>query len=556
MTAPAPLVTKLRPIVQVTPTSHGLHARGWSSTVTISGGPALARLWELVEARLADGISGEEWCPVTAPAPVRAAVDRIREQLAAHDMLVDVPVGWDDPAAWDGAPSAATASWLESVADDPAATWARLRAARIAVQGGGPVAWAALRALEQLGLTVSDGAAEGDAGHGTDRVVVVGGGRLVVGGADDAVGVVLPALAEQVGPPVYAAVAARVGMGQVVAAPTALHSLVGSAAAHRLVCAVGGLPDPGQARGGRPRGDGGWAAATVLVARMDPLRAAYHPWLGTSPSVAAPVTWVQDASVRLAALTDPELGAGADHDRDCTPQVPAALQALRSGAHVATAVAPTSELARVTAGCALVEQLAADRLGRRIVAGSSPVDAAGRALREAWLELPTGHPVPEAAWSVHPAARRWWKALTLHFAAEPRIEVDELAEGVFRAVASARTPGWAHAVEATAGDAAAMAALALVGQLQQAEADPERRPSRPVAAPTGASPSGVDPAAPQADWDDDAWSWPSRLASVETALQQRLVTRADGRQLLVRAVTDRRVADLAVTHTLVEVIHP
>lgn len=560
MSAQPELVTKLRPIVQVTPTQHGLFARGWSQSLTLTGGTGLRRVWDALELRLVEGISDDHWCPQTAPGPVREAVERIRAELQAHDMLVRVPKDWAVDATGSQPPTTATRAWLESVADHPWEAWARLADHPFAVYGSGPVAWAAERALRQLDVAVEARPAPRALGRligvDGDPVAVAAGERLVWASADDSVGLVLPVVDGLTVGGSFAQLRERVGMSRRVSAPTALHSLVGAAAVHRLVCAVAGLNDPGQSRGARGQADAGWAAATVLVARMDPLRAAYHPWLAVPPCVERPVVWLQDASVRLGALTDPELGPAQDHDRDLIQQVPAAIHALRHGAQVVAGVAPTGELARVTAGTALVEDIAGERLERPIVAGADDVDAAGRALRRAWDDLPAAGQLPEETWAAHPAARRWWKALALHFAASPQLRVELLTDGVYRASASA--PGFESvtAVEATAGDAAAMAALGLVGRIQWdhgAPRDGEHQiPATQVAIPTGASPSGREPGGP-VGWDDDAWSWPSGLRVSETDFQHRLRQLPDGRSLELRAVLDPRVSDLSASHTLVEV---
>ena len=570
MSAQPGTLTRLRPVVQVTPIPGGLHARGWSSSFTIRGGQGLHRVWEVLERRLADGLPEGAWYPASAPADVRSAVDRIQEALSAHDMLVRVPLAWDEPAR--SRPSAPTRGWLESVADDPARAWAALQSVTFAVHGQGPVAWAAVRALTEIGLEVDPQPSPRALGRLTemngDPVAITCGDLLGWVAADDTVGVVLPVARDLTAAGAFEQLRDRVGMGRRVQPPSALHSLVGAAAAHRMICAVAGLPDPGQTRGAR-RGAGEqlrWTPATVLVARMDPLRAAYHPWLGVPAASAAPARSLEEAAARLAALTDVELGLAEDHDRDDAVQIPAAVLALRAGTVVSPAVGPTAEWARVVAGTGLVAQLAGSRLGRPVIAGANIADARGRALRQVWAQLPPGQPANPQVWADHAAARRWWKALTLHFAADAALAVDRLADGVCRAVASVPGEPPSVAVEATPGDAAAMAALGLVGRLQWADRNPARGGDHVAAGGTeqgqitqevlcgcGSTPPGVDPQAPRPGWDDDAWSWPSGVGAREADLQDALTQLPDGRVVTVHPVADPAVADLLATHVLVEV---
>ena len=415
-----PVLVRLRPVVHATPTADGLHLRGWSSSCTITGGAGLWKVWQRLAPQLVSGIpSAELGVPDgTAPA-VRAAVELILEQLREHDMLVSMPAEWDGP-------SAEVAEWLESAAPDPVDAWRRLHSARLTISGSEPLAEAATRAARAVGLTVAHGANDGELAVSADGFLV-----LADCGAD--VGYVLPIDDgfASFNTEITMHTAVRLGL---TGEPTeVLAALIGSAAVHRLVCALAGFPDPAAELAETPM---------ALVARSNPLRATYHPLL-TGPPPADP--WHA-----LDALTDPELGLVETPAFGTLPQIPAKLALSGDALGIGT----TADDARLNAALNALKSDGIDQL-----------HASGTALRRAARPL-IGHPVPEHEWTADPTARRWWKSLTERFAVPADLELQQLAPGVYKAEIRTGRELLAWAVEATPADAVSLAALAATGHAQ------------------------------------------------------------------------------------------
>ncbi len=416
-----PVLVRLRPVVHATPTADGLHLRGWSSSCTIKGGAGLWKVWQRLAPQLVSGIpSAELGVPDgTAPA-VRAAVELILEQLREHDMLVSMPAEWDGP-------SAEVAEWLESVAPDPVDAWTRLRSAVVTISGSEPLAGAATRAARAVGLTVAHGAGDGG------ELAVSADGFLVLAGCGADVGYVLP-IDEgfaSFNTEITMHIAARLGLtGE---STEVLAALIGSAAVHRLVCALAGFPDPAAELAETPM---------ALVARSNPLRAGYHPLL-TGPLPADP--WHA-----LDAITDPELGLVDTPAFGTLPQIPAKLALSGDALGIGT----TADDARLNAALNALESDGIDQLHAR-----------GTALRRAARPL-IGHPVPEHEWTADRAARKWWRSLTERFAIPAELELQQLAPGAYKAEIRTGHQLRAWAVEATPADAVALAALAATGLAQ------------------------------------------------------------------------------------------
>lgn len=536
-------VVRLRPVVFATPTGTGVHVRGWSSSFTVSGGTGVWKVWQLLARQLAGGLSPQSLArPVRRP-EVDRAVRLLLEQLREHDMLVEVPAGWgdrDDP----GLPPADLARWLESVAADPAAAWDRLRSTTVTVAGTGPVAAAATRTLTGTGLTVDT-----PGGTGPDTVVLAGDAAVAARCLAET-GYVTPVAAPGEVTAHSAAIATRLTRdtgGPAVAGPVppALAALVGAAAAHRIVCAVAGLPDPAEEAatlpGGEPAAPGPHYPA-ALVARLDPVRATYHPWL---PAARAPLPGgpadIDAVGLRLAALGDPVLGSVPAALPGDLPQLPAML-AL---AGPALGVAATADAARIDATLRYVENLlgltgvrpvddpATPALTPPSAAGSVAAAAVGVDARHATgvalrrLVHAVGHrldtvEVAEAEWATAPAARRWWKALTRRFGVPARVVAHRLPTGAVHAEIVTDDGPLAWAVEADAADAVALAALAATG-VAQARAAGVAVPTGPVSL-AGAAPTWL-PGDPQlAPWTDDTWYWPAGVIDHEERLQQALRT--------------------------------
>ncbi|MET9800424.1 hypothetical protein [Streptomyces sp. NPDC006368] len=502
-----PLPWRLRPGVAVTPLRDGLHLRGRRGGVTLEGSAALPRLWQLLEEPLRTGrLTGplRQAEPGTA---LRAAVDTLVGHLLAYDLLVAESTG---PAA----------DWLMATAEMPATVAAALAATRVEVVSGAPVgqppperprtagppggpgalAGATGRALSHGGVTVAyavDSALpEGliqlrttDGSPGRPWAVAAGvrGGMGFVTApgspeqaAADALALsarlaagALPATSTAPPPPA-AVPPPRPGTGvpEPVVLPAPFVPLLAAAAAHRLLCAAGGLPDPVD-EGEDHRLLPGLPA--VLVASSRPLRAEYHSWLGPDRldpdrrKAMEPARTLADALERVAALGAQHIGTVPTPTPGALRQLPVPLAAcdLRDGAAptpragttppsrpdtgrtprlgTVLAGAPRLDLARLEAFCRVAELRLADTHSTvRFTVGANPGHAWGRALRRAATGPrapgPAGVPLPDGSWSGHPQARHWWTTLTERLDARARMEVLRLSpdEEAYRAVVHTR----------------------------------------------------------------------------------------------------------------------
>ncbi|QQQ73383.1 hypothetical protein IOD16_18910 [Saccharothrix sp. 6-C] len=490
------VLVRLRPIAQVTPTATGLHARGWRSGFTVRGGRGLWAIWQRLAGPLADGVPPARLAaPDDAPPVVAKALELIIGQLREHDLLVEVPAAWaaapGDTGGPDPGPPPHVASWLESVAPVPLRAWRRMRSTPVAVVGGGAPAAAARRTLLATGL-------EPELRPGDGPLLLLAGGHAVAAGCAADVGfVVRPGPAADVLADA-AAVAARLG-GEPGPPPEVLAALVGSAAAHRLVCAVGGLPDPSTEAVNlwhdSPPPDP--PHQPVLVARLDPLRAEYHPWLSA-------VRPGEPDGTLVRVLGDPELGPVPAPGPGSLPQSPVALAASGDVVGFGT----TDRAARLDAVIRAARRLAPDGA----VLGADRRHADGLALRTAARRL-AGTPVAEDEWLTDPTARRWWKAVVLRFALPAAVEVTRLAERVVRARVHAGGHELSWAVEVSAADAVAFAAMAAAGRAQAGLSDTVvLSGAMPVHVP-----DGVDASRPDRDR-----HWPLGVRDAEEGLQDDL----------------------------------
>lgn len=536
-------LTKLRPVVQATALDEGVHVRGWNSAFTVRGGPALFKVWQHLELRLADGIPGPDLTPPGAPEHVVRAYAALEAELRSHDMLVEVPAAWS--AGGPRQPCDETASWLASVATNPSRAWERLSEATFTVFGWSPIAAATTRALRRLGLNVTHG--DGQDGLAMPYAAVSAAGMTLWMAGDDSTGFVGPPRPHDRWPTIgvpdrIEEVRARLGIGRPAASPTALHSLLGGNAAHRLLCAVGGLPDPGIERGARGVAPE-WRPSAVFVARMDPLRGDYQPWTDGTPAAGHECLDVIGAAHRVDALCNADLGPLAGVLAADIVQVPAALSVLRGHGGTFAAVGTTTELARLSAARAAAQA----QLGGSGYAGADAMEARGRALRAAWASVPGGPPVGDAAWAGHPAARRWWKALTLHFGVTPQLVVTALAPEVHRATLTLPDRPPTAAIEAEPGDAAAFAILHAVGVLQVSEAGTGAS-AADLTAPCGASPGDGEEEG-SVPWPADSWTWPTFLRRREPQLQRRLSVRPDGSAVRLESLPPHALGRFAATHS-------
>ncbi|MFJ9977444.1 hypothetical protein [Streptomyces cyaneofuscatus] len=559
----------LRPGVSVTVLPHGVHLRGWITSVTLEGGAGLPVLW----GRLAEALAGEGGAELAraavAGSPLRAALVTVIGQLHDHDLLVERPAGEKGDAA--GENGDAVGQWLGAVADRPeeaAAALIRSRVRVLAARPDGPLARAAARALDRAGVR----AATAEASDLPDGQVLLVAGpaepspfaaeqdaeeRSVVVGLRPGVGFVTPvgsvgqARADADG--LADRLRRREALGG--AEHPGLPALLASSAAQRLVCAVAGLRDP-SAEAGDARLIPGLPAA--LVAEREPLRGEYRTWAGPVLVDAdrvrprADVRALTEALARIPVLTDRLAGVLDEPDPGALPQLPAALVLSSVAGEVLVSGSARADLARLEAVCRAAELLlqkgesGLEGEGGPVV-GAGAVHARGRALRRAGAEAGTavqqrdtrsggtagpfgGAAVP---WSPepgrHPQALHWWSVLVRRLGVDADVAVSRLDAGgggaVFHAEVQVQgrtaTGGvLGAAVEASADDAVAFAALSAVVEVQAAADAPH---ARHLVTPSGAVASLARPEA-TAPWEDAGWTtaWLAESAAREPELQEGL----------------------------------
>ncbi|MEU3644804.1 hypothetical protein AB0E59_15595 [Lentzea sp. NPDC034063] len=566
------MLVRLRPVVTATPTADGLHLRGWASSCTLSGGTGLWKVWQRLAPQLDAGIPRAALeVPFDAAPAVRAAVSLILDQLWEHDMLVEMPEwGADAPApevaAWlESAAAEPVEAWrrlraatvvvsgrgplesaavqaaeavglavqLSEAASPPHASrstgshasqpHAELPADQPANQPAAellPHQPANQSAAERLtdqpasqpaaGRLTDQPASQPAAGRLTDqpasrpaagrlpvqpasRELILSAGDLTVqAGCGAEAGYVLPPTQgslTSLHTEVTMRTAARLGItGE---PPEILATLIGSAALHRLVCAIAGLPDPAaELATANPTTDGAATYPMALVAHANPLSATYHPLLqGPPPS---------DPWQALEALTDNELGPVDTPKFGPLPQVPANLATSGDTLGIGT----TADAARLNA--------ALNALKTDGVLGIDDTHARGAALRQA-ARYHRGEPADAHEWTSDPTAHRWWKALTARFGVQAVVRVERLAAGVHRAEISNGRQVLAWAVEATAADAVAFAALAATGYAQAGRTG--------TAHLNGAAPCKT---TDNPDWVTRQWHWPADVRDREERLQQAI----------------------------------
>ncbi len=553
---------RLRPHVHASPTSNGIHVRGWADAFTVDGAAGLWPLWQRLAPMLIAGVSAEDLDTLRQHAGVGDAVALLTEQLREYDMLIAVPAVWRTGA---GAPPAAVADWLESAASDPVLAWQRMRGASVTVTGASPLAAAVERALAAAGLSAQ---LRKEPSSASNAVLVSAGGTAVAAACDGSVGFVTAPTSP--GEVVRDAVRIgdRIGLaaarGRVEDRRTAERSegglggdrsvaaLVGGAAAHRLVCRVAGLPDPAIEAAGLAEHTSGkrpadWPA--VLVARAEPLNASYRPWLlGGAPGVPRRYATLDEALDALDALCDNELGVLSLPELGDLPQLPAALAACSTADDTAIGTGATTSAARLDAALRSAARRLAPGDPARIAVGIHREHADGVLLRRsvALLAVRRAGPVPDdATWMREPVARRWWKALTLRFGVEAAATVEELADGVFLArLRTAERLSWA--VEATPGDAVAFAALSATAAVQARLAGLPKDDGSPTMC--GAAPPAAVPY--EAPWLTDRWIWPQAHrdeARLQEALRRIVPSSQHPEALPSAEVESRDLADALAT---------
>ncbi|MFC9289045.1 hypothetical protein ACFT0E_20715, partial [Streptomyces sp. NPDC057052] len=325
-------------------------------------------------------------------------------------------------------------------------------------------------------------------------------------------------------------------------------ALLAGAAAGRLLAAVAGLPDPAAHEDASGTGRAGHPA--VLIARTEPPEATYHPWAAAPRAArrgpdAPPAPDLGEALRRVTALGDPRLGVLDAPLPGELPQLPASLASCRTPAGLLVAGAVRADLARLEAACRAAELALADALPAPVV-GASPDHAHGRALRRAAFGLEaastTSRTAPAAArarthgigddvWRTHPQAHHWWTVLTERMGRSAELSVRQLGSGEVHAAvirvrpassgAGAAPATVSRAVEATAADAVALAALDAVTRVMAAQHAPDR--ARHTALNGAAAPLAAAGAEP-AGWADEGWTdvWLAAIAAREPALRAAL----------------------------------
>ncbi|MFH9659636.1 hypothetical protein ACH4NF_17885 [Streptomyces sp. NPDC017248] len=516
----------------------------------------------------AEGATGDPVDP-----RVEAALATLTARLREHDLLVEYPDGAELPP-WPGASAAHPAQAVDAI-----------RTARPVVAAPdprGPLAVSLVQALRRSGAAPR---VTTDRRLPPDQAVVTadapsGAVALAVSCAADGGFVTEPGPARRARRDA-AAIAARLGTDDTAGAGTATDAVTGTgttpsrtsagagaprraaagaegpsrtqaallagAAAGRLLAAVAGLPDPAGSE------DASRTAAArhpaVLIARTDPPEATYHPWAGAPRAArrrpdAPPAPDLAEALRRVTELGDPRLGVlDAPLPADL-PQLPASLVACRTPAGLLVAGAVRADLARLEAACRAAELALGDGSSAPVV-GADPDHAHGRALRRAVLagmNREAAQPAPKAgpaaangvaddAWRTHPQARHWWTVLTERMGRAAELSVRRLgAEDVHAAVVRVRPAGGgagaghgtvSRAVEATAADAVALAALDAVTRVMAAEHVPGA--ARHTALSGAAAPLAAAGAEP-AGWADEGWAdvWLAGIAAREPALRAAL----------------------------------
>ncbi|NDZ64216.1 hypothetical protein [Streptomyces cyaneofuscatus] len=565
----------LRPGVSVTVLPHGVHLRGWITSVTLEGGAGLPVLWgRLAEALAGDG-GAELARAAVAGSPLRAALVTVIGQLHDHDLLVERPAGEKGDAA--GENGDAAGQWLGAVADRPAEAAAALIRSRVrvlAARPDRPLARAAARALDRAGVRAATAEAA-DLPDGQVLLVAAGPGepspfaaeqdaedRAVVVGLRPGVGFVTPVGSVGQAQADADGLADRLRRREALggAEHPGLPALLASSAAQRLVCAVAGLRDP-SAEAGDARLIPGLPAA--LVAEREPLRGEYRTWAGPVLVDAdrvrprADVRTLAEALARIPVLTDRLAGVLDEPDPGALPQLPAALVRSSVGGEILVSGSARADLARLEAVCRAAELL----LGRGEsglegdagpVVGAGAVHACGRALRRAGAGAraavrqqgaragDTAGPFGGAApvpWSPepgrHPQALHWWSVLVRRLGVDADVAVSRLdtvgggavfhAEVQVQVQAQGRTATGGvlgTAVEASADEAVALAALSAVVRVQAAADAPH---ARHLVTPGGAVASLARPEA-TAPWEDAGWTtaWLAESAAREPELQEAL----------------------------------
>ncbi|HLL06065.1 MAG TPA: hypothetical protein VK539_36170 [Myxococcaceae bacterium] len=144
-------VYRLRPSVHFAPLEAGVFFKSWSRSFSFKGHASLYPLFERLLPHLEKGVRVGDLLGAV-PENVRRVISTLLEQLASHEMLLDMEGLSRPPPGPEAEAFASAISYLESVAADPYAAFARLRQARVLVGGAGPGLFACVRSLAAMGI--------------------------------------------------------------------------------------------------------------------------------------------------------------------------------------------------------------------------------------------------------------------------------------------------------------------------------------------------------------------------------------------------------------------
>lgn len=142
-------IIRLRPSVSFAPLDSGVLFKDWDRSFTITGNRALYTLFERLLPHLERGVARGALLGAL-PENVRGVVGLLLDRLEEHEMCFALDSEREAPADAEAFPQAM--AYLESVAPDPYAAFARIRAARVAAVGHGQALFAAVRALVAMGV--------------------------------------------------------------------------------------------------------------------------------------------------------------------------------------------------------------------------------------------------------------------------------------------------------------------------------------------------------------------------------------------------------------------
>ncbi|GLW56356.1 hypothetical protein [Kitasatospora phosalacinea] len=145
---------KLRPGTHFAPVQRGVYVTRGGESFVLAGPPVLYTVLDSRLAELTDGTDVDALVAAFGDESARPVLDRVLRALLDRDVLLDLDAlttPAPDPAT--AARHAETLAYLEAHSPDPYRDFARLRAAKVHVLGGGPAAGTAARSLRRHGVT-------------------------------------------------------------------------------------------------------------------------------------------------------------------------------------------------------------------------------------------------------------------------------------------------------------------------------------------------------------------------------------------------------------------